>query len=78
MIFCGIESKFKEGEVVLLNLDSLPQPVRCTVTSIGILGGKLSHWIFVYHVTDEHGIETVVTEKGLLKNETNQLPLDEV
>ena len=58
MYFCDKKSKFNIGDKVHIveeNIDSV-------VTDIGILGGKLSNWCFLYSVKDS---KSQYTEEGL-------------
>ena len=67
MYFAGEYSKFEEGEVVTVKHESLPQPLRCTITNIGIIGGKLSKHDFLYHLVGEDGTKFDMVESNLIK-----------
>jgi len=63
MQFAGKTSKFNKGQIVYCLTDNGNILVR--VEDIGILGGKLSNWAFLYHVKDYDGNGYDVTEERL-------------
>lgn len=74
MYFAGEYSKYEEGEVVLVKHKTLPRPLKCKIVNIGILGGKLSDHVFLYHLVDDNGKEYDVIEDNLYDLREGETP----
>lgn len=61
MKFCDKKSKFEIGDKVKVNGEVYE------VMDIGILGSKLSDWIFVYQIKNENKILNCVNEAWIEK-----------
>jgi hypothetical protein len=67
MTFNNQKSKFNEGDRVILTLPlKFPTPKVGTISSIGILGSKLSDFIFVYQVVCDDGTSYTITNEEVL------------